>query len=68
MSNELSKETALAPGDGGPCSICGQDMKGKAYPLDYDLFGDSRAVSGRYWHMKEEHGIIETYPHAYLRK
>lgn len=51
------------PGDGGPCEICGEDMRAKEYPLEViGLLPDGRTTtSGRYWHMKYEHGRMEDY-------
>lgn len=50
---------AAQPGDGGPCPICGLDMREKVYTED--LPGRTVACSGRYWHMKHEHGTLEDY-------
>ena len=49
-----------AGGDGGPCPICGEDMAEKVYE---ETLADGTVVSceGRYWHMKNEHGIMEDY-------
>lgn len=52
------------PGDGGPCPICGEDMRSKAYPNE-TMFPELKelrpTISGRYWHMHHEHGILEDY-------
>lgn len=48
------------PGDGGPCPVCGEDMRAVEY--DSQALGlPSHKVSGRYWHMKEVHGTMEHY-------
>lgn len=73
---DLDKLGYVGPGSGGPCPICGEDMKAKKYPMDEEhgysilvltereagLLPDT--VSGRYWHMSEEHGILEHYSGA----
>ena len=52
-------EPIVGPGDGGPCPICGEDMAKKVYE---ETFLDGiRPCSGRYWHMKNEHGVMEDY-------
>lgn len=53
-------EKRAGPGDGGPCPECGEDMAAKVYEHT-DIFGEPRQVSGRYWHMKNEHSILEDY-------
>jgi len=49
----------VGPGDGGPCPICGEDMAAKVYREE--LATGLTECSGRYWHMKNEHGIMEDY-------
>ena len=52
------------PGDGGPCPICGEDMAAKEYPNESIIkkLRELRpTVRGRYWHMRNEHGTLESY-------
>jgi hypothetical protein len=49
------------PGDSGPCPICGEDMRGKTYTESSSIFPVPQSHTGRYWHMKYEHGIYEHY-------
>ena len=50
-----------SPGDGGPCPICGEDMAEKIYEEPLGIRDGIAVCSGRYWHMKNEHGIMEDY-------
>lgn len=50
----------VGPGDSGPCPRCGEEMAEKEY--DSNSLGlPQHKVSGRYWHMRHEHGILEHY-------
>lgn len=58
---------SAGPGDGGPCPICGEDMGAKEYEATtiftnrFTGKSSPSKVSGRYWHMKNEHMILEHY-------
>jgi hypothetical protein len=62
----ISKRVA-GPGDRGPCPICGEDMAGKVYKERLPTVAANKLVlevsrsRGRYWHMKNAHGIMEDY-------
>jgi hypothetical protein len=61
LSGGLGDLRPLGPGDGGPCPICGEEMAEKVYEERLGLSDGSTGCSGRYWHMKNEHGIMEDY-------
>jgi hypothetical protein len=50
----------IGPGDTGPCPLCGKDMGEEEYSQRL-LNGTIVMCSGRYWHMRHEHGILEDY-------
>ena len=52
----------IGPGDSGPCPRCGAEMKEKQYNVN-TISPEVANVkaSGRYWHMRYEHGILEDY-------
>lgn len=51
----------IEPGDSGPCPICGEEMAEKSYKVELLGIDELQEVRGRYWHMSEEHGILEQY-------
>lgn len=56
----FEQQKMAGPGDSGPCPHCGKEMKEQIYIEEIVGIG-TKELSGRYWHMKNEHGIFEHY-------
>ena len=66
-TEQVTRKRPAGPGDGGPCPIFGREMAEKVYEERLPTFSGKRVVfrvsqcSGRYWHMRHEHAIMEDY-------